>query len=193
MTDPEYYVISISRLKTHNAVVMTGGIKNLAMGSPLFNPADEGEERRRSYKRHMHSGNSRFLMYNIFVVNQQSRPDFVVIDGVEGMEGDGPIDGTPVDHKVALAGFDGAAVDSMCARLMDIPVENVGYLNYIAAAGMGVVDRNNIEIIGNQVPENHIIKYALHRNIATQLQWRDIPFIYPAPRLVTPPPPAPSS
>ena len=191
LTDPEYYVISISRLKTHNAVVMTGGTKNLAMGAPLY--PDPGSA---SYKRNMHSGGSRFLHYNIFVVNQQSRPDFTVIDGVEGMEGDGPISGTPVDHKIAMAGFDTVAVDSMCARLMDVPLENVGYLNYCAAAGMGVVDRDKIEIIGSQVPENHIIKYSMNRNIESQLQWKEVPFIYDstpqAPRQPAPPP-APSS
>ena len=181
MTDPNYYVISISRLKTHNAVVMTGGTKNLAMGAPLFIPAVPGV-RQSSYKRNMHSGGSRWLHYNIFMVNQQSRPDFTVIDGVEGMEGDGPIAGTPVDHKIAMASFDNIAIDSMCARLMGVPMEDVGYLNYCAAAGMGIVDRDRIEIIGSQVPENHIIKYKMNRNIETQLQWKDIPFINnPAP------------
>ena len=176
-TDPEYYVISISRLKTHGTVIMTGGTKNLAMGAPLYIPEVEGV-RRTSYKRSMHSGGTRFLNYNIFVVNQQSRPDFTIIDGVEGMEGNGPINGTPVDHRIALAGFDVVAVDSMCTRLMGIPVEDIGYLNYCAAAGMGVVDRDKIEIIGSQVPENHIVKYDMHRNIETMLQWKNIPFIY---------------
>lgn len=46
------------------------------------------------------------------------RPDFTIIDGVEGMEIDGPIGGTPVAHKIALAGQDVVAVDSMCCRLM---------------------------------------------------------------------------
>jgi uncharacterized protein (DUF362 family) len=183
LTSPdEYYVISLSRLKTHNAVVMTGGIKNLAMGAPLYPGVLVEGGRPVSYKRNMHSGGSRWLHYNMFVVNQQTQPDFVVIDGVEGMEGNGPIEGTPVDHKIAMAGYDGVAVDSMCARLMGVPIEDVGYLNYCAAAGMGVIDRDKIEIIGSQVPENHIIKYKLHDGIATQLQWKDIPFVVEPPR-----------
>jgi len=175
LTSPEeYYVISVSRLKTHDNVVMTGAVKNLALGAPLFLPEVDG--RRASYKRNMHSGGPRWLHYNIFVAHQQTRPDFSVIDGVEGMEGDGPIRGTPVEHKIALAGFDAVAVDSMCARLMGIPLEDVGYLNYCAAADMGVVDRNKIQIIGSQVPENHIITYKRHGNIESQLQWKEVPF-----------------
>lgn len=178
----EYFVISLSRLKTHNAVVMTGGIKNLAMGAPLYPGVLVPGGKPVSYKRNMHSGGSRWLHYNMFVVNQQTQPDFVIIDGVEGMEGNGPISGTPVDHKIAMAGFDGVAVDSMCARLMGVPLEDVGYLNYCAAAGMGVVDRDKIEIIGSQVPEDHIIKYKMNQNIDNQLEWKTIPFV------VAPPP-----
>jgi len=54
----------------------------------------------------MHSGGSRWLHYNMFLVANTARPDFTIIDGVEGMEGNGPIGGTPVDHRIALAGFD---------------------------------------------------------------------------------------
>ena len=177
-TPEEYYVISISRLKTHGSVLMTGGVKNLAMGAPLFYPITPERPRtsRTSYKRDMHSGGTRFLHYNIFLVNQQSCPDFTVIDGLEGMQGNGPISGTPVDHKIALAGFDAVAVDSMCTRLMGIPVEDVGYLNYCAAAGMGNVERNKIEIIGSKDPENHIVKYEMPRNIENILKWKEIPY-----------------
>jgi uncharacterized protein (DUF362 family) len=179
--NPEYYVISLSRLKTHNSVVMTGGIKNITMAAPL-NPGTVVDGGRPiSYKRNMHSGGSRWLHYNIFLVAQSFRPDFTIIDGVEGMEGNGPIAGTPVEHKIAMAGFDAVAVDSMCTQLMGIPLEDVGYLNYCAAGGIGVVDRNKIEIIGSHVPENSIVKYKMNQNIDNQLEWKE-PFAVPAPQ-----------
>ncbi|HEX2919633.1 MAG TPA: DUF362 domain-containing protein [Bacteroidales bacterium] len=169
--DPNNYVISLSRLKTHNTVIMTGGLKNIAMGAPLFRPGNE-KYKTISYKRNMHSGGSRFLHYNMYLVSQQRRPDFTIIDGVEGMEGNGPISGTPVDHKIAMAGFDVLAVDSIVAKLMDIPLENVGYLNYCAAAGMGNIDRSKIDIIGGN-PDQHIRTYKLSSNIAQQMEWKD--------------------
>ena len=64
-----------------------------------------------------------------------------------------------VDHRIALAGFDAVAVDSMCARLMGIPLENVGYLNYCASAGIGNMDRARIDIIGSNDPEKSVITY----------------------------------
>ncbi len=170
--NPDYYIISLSRLKTHNSVVMTAGIKNITMGAPL-NPGSVNGGKPISYKRNMHSGGSRWLHYNMFLMAQSVRPDLTIIDGVEGMEGNGPIAGTPVDHRIAMAGFDVVAVDSMCARLMGIPLEDVGYINYCAAAGLGNMDRDKIEIIGGKDPDKSIITYKLGSNITNQLEWKE--------------------
>jgi uncharacterized protein (DUF362 family) len=170
--NPDYYIISLSRLKTHNSVVMTGALKNIAMCAPL-NPGAVNGAKPISYKRNMHSGGNRWLQYNMFLMSRSVRPDFSIIDGVEGMEGNGPINGTAVDHRIAMAGFDAVAVDSMCTRLMGIPLEDVGYINYLASAGVGNMDREKIEIIGSQEPEKSIIKYKMGSNIANQLEWKE--------------------
>lgn len=171
--DPANYFISISRLKTHNTVVMTGGVKNMMMAAPLNLAPANGEQRGINYKRNMHSGGPRWLHYNMYLMAQAVRPDFTIIDGVEGMEGNGPISGTPVNHKIALAGQDVVAVDSMCSRLMGIPLENVGYLNYCEAGGLGNVARDKIDIIGSAKPEDNVITYKLSSNSAYQLEWKD--------------------
>ena len=172
LANPDYYVISICRPKTHNTVVMTGGLKNIIMAAPL-NPGSVNGGRPISYKRNMHSGGPRWLHYNMFLLMQSFRPDFTIIDGVEGMEGNGPIGGTPVDHRIALAGPDVVAVDSMCARLMGVPLEDVGYLNYCAAAGIGNTDRARIDIIGDKDPDKSIIDYKMGPNINYQLEWKE--------------------
>lgn len=188
--NPDYYVMSICRPKTHNSVVMTGGIKNIIMAAPL-NPGILKGDRPVSYKRNMHSGGPRFLHYNMFLLMQYIRPDFTIIDGVEGMEGNGPIAGTPVDHRIALAGFDSVAVDSMCARLMGVPLENVGYLNYCASAGIGNMDLDKIDIVGDKVLEKSIISYKLSTNINYQLEWKE-PLNLPG-QGQRPPQPAPAA
>ena len=168
---------------------MTGAIKNLAMAAPL-NPGAVNGAKPISYKRNMHSGGSRFLHYNMFLMAPYSNPDFSIIDGVEGMEGNGPINGTAVDHRIAMASFDPAAMDSMAARLMGIPLEDVGYLNYLASAGIGNIDRDKIDIIGGQDPDKSIITYKLSNNIKTQLEWKDA---LPTPPRQTPPAAAPAA
>ena len=173
LTDPNNYVISLSRLKTHNTVIMTGAIKNLAMAAPLNPGTVAGAARPISYKRNMHSGGSRFLHYNIYLMTPYVKADFAIIDGLEGMEGNGPISGTKVDHKIAMATFDPVAMDSMAARLMGIPLEDVGYLNYLAAAGIGNIDKAKIDIIGGKDPDKSIIVYKQPPNIKSQMEWKD--------------------
>lgn len=170
--DPSYYIITISRLKTHDTVVMTGAVKNILLGAPHNLPATGGNKPV-NYKRSMHSAGPRWLHYNMYQVAQHIRPDFSIIDGVEGMEGNGPVNGTAVDHRIALAGLDPASVDSICCKLMDIPLADVGYLNYMEAAGLGVIDRAKIDIIGSEKPDNHVFKYKLNANATYQLQWKD--------------------
>ena len=171
-TDPKNYIISVSRLKSHNTVIMTAGIKNMVMAAPIIIPESDGKPAV-SYKRSMHSGGPRWLHYNMFLVARQVRADFTIIDGVEGMQGNGPVNGFAVDHRIALAGQDAVAIDSLCAKMMGIPLENVGYLNYCAADGLGIVDRSKIDIIGGKDPDQHIIAYKAGDNIATQMQWKE--------------------
>ncbi len=165
--DSNTYVISVARMKTHNTVVATMGLKNIIMGCPL------NTGRPSSSKVLMHGASPRWLHYNMFMIANRVRPNFTVIENLEGMEGDGPISGTPVEHGVALAGPDVMAVDSICAQLMDIPLENIGYLNYCASAGLGIVDRAKIDIIGDKKPQEYVKKYKLGNNIETQLKWID--------------------
>ena len=119
------------------------------------------------------------------------KADFAIIDGLEGMEGNGPISGTKVDHKIAMATFDPVAMDSMAARLMGIPLEDVGYLNYLAAAGIGNIDKAKIDIIGGKDPEKSIIVYKQPPNIKSQMEWKD-PLPTP-PRQGAPNQPAPGA
>jgi uncharacterized protein (DUF362 family) len=55
-------------------------------------------------------------------------PDFAIIDGIEGMEGDGPLHGTRVDAGIIVMGDNLTAVDVTAARLMGVYPEQVDYL-----------------------------------------------------------------
>jgi len=53
---------------------------------------------------------------------------FAIVDGVVGMEGNGPIQGTPKNAGVLVAGSDVVAVDATCCRVMGIDPKKIGYL-----------------------------------------------------------------
>ena len=88
--DPNVYLISATRLKTHNCVVATLSLKNVAMAAPK-NHYKQKEREGRNEKPLMHSGGNRGLSYNMFLLATMGvRPDLAVLDGVVGMEGNGP-------------------------------------------------------------------------------------------------------
>jgi len=53
---------------------------------------------------------------------------FAIVDGIVGMEGNGPIQGTPRAANVVVAGRDLAAVDAVCCQIMSIDPRKIDYL-----------------------------------------------------------------
>ena len=53
---------------------------------------------------------------------------FSIVDGIVGMEGNGPIQGTPKAAGVLVAGNDVAAVDATCCRIMGLNPAQIEYL-----------------------------------------------------------------
>ena len=141
------------------------------MGSPVCHYKQAAVEGRNE-KSFMHSGGFKNINYNIFTIAGKVHQNLSIIDGLVGMEGNGPTKGAPVEHGVALAGTDMLAVDRIGIELMGINFADIGYMNYIADAGMGQADLARIKIIGPDI-KKHIIKYTLHENIEKQLTWKE--------------------
>jgi uncharacterized protein (DUF362 family) len=57
---------------------------------------------------------------------------FTLVDGIVGMEGNGPIQGVSKPMGVLVAGTDPLAVDATCCRLMRIDPTRIGYLRLVA-------------------------------------------------------------
>jgi uncharacterized protein (DUF362 family) len=77
-------------------------------------------------------------------------PQFAIVDGIVGMEGNGPLQGQPKQSGVLILGHDLVAVDATAARLMKIEPNKIEYLE---AAGrfLGNISHERIELIGEQL------------------------------------------
>ena len=93
-----------------------------------------------------------------------------LIDGFEGMEGNGPSGGTPVPMHVALASPDYLAADRVALETMGIPAHAVGYLQYAGQIGVGQFDLAKIDIRGEK-PESVRRVFKLHDMVQQQLNW----------------------
>ncbi len=168
LLDPDAFVICAAILKTHNTVVATLSVKNMTLGAPLRNPP---KTPRWNDKRLYHGG-VRQTHYDMLLTAQKMQPFWgaAVIDGFEGMEGNGPSSGLPVPSRIAIASTDYIAADRVGLEVMGINPAWVGYLNYCAQCGLGQYDLAQIEIRGTQLSKA-TRNYQLHEDIERELQW----------------------
>lgn len=174
LLDQNNYIVSVARMKTHDRVLVTLSLKNIVFGAPIkdkgFSWSPSKKPGSVNDKPIAHGSGFRGINYNLFALSRQLHPHLSVIDGFEGMEGNGPNDGTPVDHRVCVASTDWLAADRVAVELMGVDFSKIGYLNYCANTGSGVADLNKIEIVGEAI-NNHKKTYRLSDNINDQLVW----------------------
>ena len=169
LVDPDAFVICSAILKTHNTVVATLSVKNMALGAPLRSAPKETP--RWNDKRKFHGG-VRQTHVDIMLAAQRLAPFWgaTVIDGFEGMEGNGPGSGTPVQSRIAIASADYIAADRVGVEAMGINPNWVGYLRFCAQAGFGQYDMAKIDIRGEKLAAVKK-EYRLHRDIERELRW----------------------
>lgn len=133
------WVVSVAKMKTHHWAGVTLSMKNLfgilpgsCYGWPKNALHWEGIDK------------------CVIDVVATARPAFAIVDGVVGMEGDGPIMGTPRDAGVIIMGRSPLAVDATCARIMGVDPRRVPYLS-LASRTMGPIQEWRIRQAGESV------------------------------------------
>jgi uncharacterized protein (DUF362 family) len=110
-------VVSMPKLKTHHWVGVTMSLKNCFGCMPG-----------RVYGWPKDVFHVRGIPESILDIVAAVRPSLVIMDGIVGMEGDGPIMGDPVASGVVVVSKDLVAADVTGARLMGMEPEKVPYL-----------------------------------------------------------------
>jgi len=149
--------ISVNPIKTHNCVMVTLAIKNLAIGAL--------KERTTFHQGYPAMNRS------LYRLAQMTAPHLSVLDGFVGMEGDGPGSGDPVDLRVAIAGADPVATDTIGTMVMCHDPQQVGYLRYCAEGGLGEGDPTRIELRGNVSIEEARREFRKHPSYEQQRDW----------------------
>lgn len=147
MVDPDNYIISVTRPKSHLQVGVTLTAKNVIMGSIMLMD---------KVRMHPSEAGNRLLDFNLFNVMQHLHIDLGVLDGFEGMQGSGPLNGEPVPHKIAIAGTDYLSVDRVGTEVMGVDFDDIRYLNYLWDQGFGEGEFSKIEVVGSSIEECRI-------------------------------------
>ncbi len=77
--------------------------------------------------------------------------DLIVVDGLAGMEGQGPLEGTPVKMNLVIVGTDIVAVDAVATAVMGFDPARLRHLQIAKARGLGECDLSKIEIRGTAI------------------------------------------
>ena len=132
-------VVSLAKMKTHHWAGATLSMKNyfgLVPGAVYGWPKNE-----------LHQVG---IPESIVALNRIFHKSFAIVDGIVGMEGNGPIQGTPKQAGVLVMGSDLPAVDATCCRIMGIDPGQIEYLQ-MAADTLGITEEARIEQRGERI------------------------------------------
>ncbi|MBN1669549.1 MAG: DUF362 domain-containing protein [Kiritimatiellae bacterium] len=132
-------VVNVAKLKTHSLTVLTAAVKNLYGTVPGMQKTTLHE----LYPNPKRFGKLLAALYRTV------RPALSIVDGVVGMEGNGPAAGDPVRLGFLAASSDAVALDASLCRMLGIDPARVYYLPEAARAGAGAIRPEHIERVGD--------------------------------------------
>lgn len=119
-------VINVAKYKTHSLMYYTGAVKNLYGTIPGLKKSDY----------HKQNPDLKAFSSVISELYMAIKPQVVlnIVDGIIGMEGEGPSAGVVRDFKVMFASESGGALDTVAARMMGFKKEQLKYIEAVLQA-----------------------------------------------------------
>ncbi len=138
-------IISVPKIKTHSLTLFTGSIKNLYGCIP-------GGKKAEFHKTHPNPREFSKLIVDIF---EFLDPDLAIMDGVEGLEGNGPGErGEKFHLGCLLASSDLVALDTLAASYLGYNEDQVPINNIASNRELGTNKLQNIKVKGDfKAPE----------------------------------------
>jgi uncharacterized protein (DUF362 family)/Pyruvate/2-oxoacid:ferredoxin oxidoreductase delta subunit len=132
------FIISLPKFKTHGLTVLTGAIKN----SYGFLPGAQ------KAKLHKAAGSPERFHELVVDVFRLRVPDLFIVDGVVGMQGNGPASPDLREIGLILASDNGVALDAVIAEMMGCDPGRLRFLQKAREIGLGDFDLSTMEIVG---------------------------------------------
>ncbi len=134
-------IISLPKLKTHGLEKFTGAIKNQFGCVP---GVLKGEF-------HLKLPDAVDFAKMLVDLNRFISPRLYIMDGIYGMEGNGPRGGNPRRMNLLVFSSDPVALDAVVCWLIKLDPEYVPTTKYGMQAGMGTCLENEIDLLGDGI------------------------------------------
>ena len=135
-------LISVAVLKVHNSAIVTLSAKNL-MGITARQVYSSPRQK-------LHDAGVQKVTADVVRIR---KPDFAIIDGIVGLEGDSPLHGTPVPMNLVIAGRNPVSVDAVGAAVMGFDPQTIDHLTLMTAKGVGESDLSKIIVKGSSIAD----------------------------------------
>ncbi|MDI6917718.1 MAG: DUF362 domain-containing protein [Thermoplasmatales archaeon] len=155
-------IISLPKLKTHTFTFFTGAVKNFFGGIP-------GKQ-----KSELHSKYPKLNDFSNMILDIYSavKPKLGIMDGVLGMEGDGPSNGEVVKSNVILSSFDCVSLDYVSSALIGYNPMGIATTRLAYERKLG--ETESIEIVGEKI-EN--VKIDFRKPVSEDAKENVVPFV----------------
>ncbi len=147
-------VINLPKFKTHGFTLYTGCIKNMFGTLP-------GLQKAFVHKRYPHPESFSKKLVDIY---EAVIPSLHLMDGILGMEGEGPATGHKRKTGLILASADGVALDTVATHIMGFDEEEVDTVRIAGERNLGIHHLEKIKIMGSGIEEVKINDFKLPSN-----------------------------
>jgi len=149
-------VISLSKLKTHGMMTFTGAVKNQFGIIPGL------------IKREYHLNMPKYEDFARALVDicLGANPILCFMDGIIGMEGEGPSAGNPRQVNSVLVSESPYHLDKVACRLINLDYSRVPTIKECASRNLCTLDLSDVEIVGEKIKNLEILDYNIPVNKA---------------------------
>lgn len=159
------FVVSAAKLKTHGMMTYTGAVKNLFGVIPGLIKADY----------HLRLNDINNFADHLLDICETVKPVFSIIDGVDGMEGDGPSAGEKRHAGLILASESPYALDTVASRIIGMDPMIVPTIESASLRNLFSGDLKDISIKGVQICDINIKPFKLPKSHNANLVGGRIP------------------
>ncbi len=133
--------ISVPKLKTHCITVLTAALKNtFGIVTGLYKA-----------EAHSRAPKEADFVRILAKVHSIAKPHLTVVDGIVGMDGDGPAGGEPKRMELVMAGTDAVAIDALIAKIIGLKSLDILLTKKAYEMGLGEADFARIEVAGDDI------------------------------------------
>lgn len=145
-------IINVPKLKVHNQILLTAGVKNLFGCVP---------GKRKAFAHFLSRGKMDKFSSMILKIYQTLKPQLTIVDSIVAMDQKGPTGGRPNNLGLIIAGNDALSVDMVICKILNLDPKKYGITNAALRKQLKEADYSNINILGEDINSFNDIDFKL--------------------------------